>query len=239
MRGATLETDNSITVYESLEQGSSEWLEARRGIVTASEVHKLLTSNGRVATNQTARDYIADLAAERITGHVEDAYVSHEMRLGTLNEPYARDGYAEHHNVTVDEVGFMVKQFDGFKLGYSPDGLVNDDGLIEIKSRKPRIQINTILRDGVPKNNLPQIQAGLLVTGRAWCDYVSYSGGLPLWTQRVYPDRRWQDNIIEAVKNAETEIQKLVNLFHAYTKHLPVMERIDHYGDDLEFTFGQ
>ena len=68
---------------------------------------------------------------------------------------------------------------------------------------------------------------------------MSYSGGLPLWTQRVYPDRRWQDNIIEAVKNAETEIQKLVNLFHAYTKHLPVMERIDHYGDDLEFTFGQ
>ena len=229
----------TLTVYENLEQGTDEWLEARRGIITASEVHKLLTSNGRVATNQTARDYIADLAAERITGHVEDAYVSHEMRLGSLNEPFARDGYAEYKGVQVDEVGFMVREYDGYKLGFSPDGLVSDEGLIEIKSRKPRIQINTILRDGVPNGNMAQIQMGLLVSGRKWCDYVSYSGGLPLWTQRVYPDRRWQDNIIEAVKNAETEIQKLVNLFHAYTKHLPVMERIDHFGDELEFTFGQ
>ena len=224
----------TLTVYESLEQGSEAWVQARSGIVTASEVHNLLTSNGRVATNQTAREYIAELAAERITGHVEDAYVSREMRLGSLNEPFARDGYAEYKGVQVDEVGFMVKEYDGFKLGYSPDGLVGEPGLIEIKSRKPRIQINTILRDGVPNGNMAQIQTGLLVSGRQWCDYVSYSGGLPLWTQRVYPDRRWQDNIIEAVKNAETEIQKLVNLFHAYTKHLPVMERIDHFGDDLE-----
>ena len=229
----------SLKVYESLEQGSEAWVQARSGIVTASEVHKLLTSNGRVATNQTAREYIAELAAERITGHVEDAYVSHDMRLGSLNEPYARDGYAEYKGVQVDEVGFMVREYDGFKLGYSPDGLIQDDGLIEIKSRKPRIQINTILRDGVPNGNMAQIQMGLLVSGRRWCDYVSYSGGLPLWTHRVYPDRRWQDNIIEAVKGAETEIQKLVNLFHAYTKHLPVMERIDHFGDELEFTFGQ
>lgn len=218
----------TLTVYESLEQGSEAWVQARSGIVTASEVHKLLTNNGRVATNQTAREYIAELAAERITGHVEDAYVSHEMRLGSLNEPFAREGYAEYKGVQVDEVGFMVREYDGFKLGYSPDGIIADDGLIEIKSRKPRIQINTILRDGVPAGNMAQIQMGLLVSGRRWCDYVSYSGGLPLWVSRVLPDQHWQHNILQAVKQAEQAIQDLVAQFEVATHGLPIMEYIDH-----------
>ena len=229
----------SLKIYEDLDQGSSEWLLARRGIVTASEVHKLLTSKGAVATNQTAREYIAELAAERITGHVEDVYVSREMELGTMNEPYARDGYAEYKGVQVDEVGFMVREYDGYKLGFSPDGLVSDEGLIEIKSRKPRIQINTILRDGVPNGNMAQIQMGLLVSGRKWCDYVSYSGGLPLWICRVLPDQHWQKNILEAVEQAEKAIQDLVQQFEVATHGLPIMERIDHFGDELEFTFGQ
>lgn len=229
----------TLEVYKDLPQGSSEWLEVRRGIVTASEVHKLLTSKGAVATNQTSREYIAELAAERITGHVEDVYVSREMELGTMNEPYARDGYAEYKGVQVDEVGFMVREYDGHKLGFSPDGLVSDEGLIEIKSRKPRIQINTILRDGVPNGNMAQIQMGLLVSGRKWCDYVSYSGGLPLWICRVLPDQHWQKNILEAVEQAEKAIQDLVQQFEVATHGLPIMERIDHYGDDLEFTFGQ
>ena len=229
----------TLHTYVNIEQGSESWLEARRGIVTASEVHKLLTSKGAVATNQTAREYIAELAAERITGHVEDVYVSRDMELGTLNEPYARDGYAEYKGVQVDEVGFMVREYDGYKLGFSPDGLVSDEGLIEIKSRKPRIQINTILRDGVPNGNMAQIQMGLLVSGRKWCDYVSYSGGLPLWICRVLPDQHWQKNILEAVEQAEKAIQDLVQQFEVATYGLPIMERIDHYGDDLEFTFGQ
>ena len=229
----------TLHTYVNIEQGSESWLEARRGIVTASEVHKLLTSKGAVATNQTAREYIAELAAERITGHVEDVYVSRDMELGTLNEPYARDGYAEYKGVQVDEVGFMVREYDGYKLGFSPDGLVSDEGLIEIKSRKPRIQINTILRDGVPNGNMAQIQMGLLVSGRQWCDYVSYSGGLPLWISRVLPDQHWQKNILEAVEQAEKAIQDLVQQFEVATYGLPIMERIDHYGDDLEFTFGQ
>ena len=229
----------TLHTYVNIEQGSESWLEARCGIVTASEVHKLLTSKGAVATNQTAREYIAELAAERITGHVEDVYVSRDMELGTLNEPYARDGYAEYKGVQVDEVGFMVREYDGYKLGFSPDGLVSDEGLIEIKSRKPRIQINTILRDGVPNGNMAQIQMGLLVSGRKWCDYVSYSGGLPLWICRVLPDQHWQKNILEAVEQAEKAIQDLVQQFEVATYGLPIMERIDHYGDDLEFTFGQ
>lgn len=227
----------TFTVYESLEQGSEAWLEARRGIVTASEVHKLLTSKGAVAMNQTAREYIAELAAERITGHVEDAYVSHEMRLGNLNEPYARDGYAQYKGVNVDEVGFILKEYDGFKLGFSPDGLIDEAGLIEIKSRKPRIQVNTIISDDVPEWNMAQIQTGLLVTGRQWCDYVSYSGGLPLWIKRVYPDHQWQQSILEAVGQAEKAIQALLQQFEEATRGLPIMERIDHYGDDLQITF--
>lgn len=223
-----------ITVYEELEQRSPEWHEARRGIVTASEVHKLLTSKGEVANNDTSRGFIAELAAERITGHVEDMYVSRDMERGILDEPYAIEGYEVHKGVQTEQIGFMVKDYGDFKLGFSPDSLVPDDGFIEVKSRAPRIHINTVLRDAVPAGNMAQIQTGLLVSDRAWCDYISYSGGLPLWIKRVLPDERWQHNILTAVAEAEKAITELITTFKTATHGLPIMERIDHFGDDLE-----
>lgn len=232
MRGGILETDNNLTVYHELAQNTEEWYEARRGIVTASEVHKLLTSKGAVATNQTSRAYIAELAAERITGQVEPFYETWDMQRGHTEEVYARQAYEEHH-APVTEVGFMTRDLgDGVLLGYSPDGLVDPVGSIEIKSRKARIQISTIF-NGVPNSNMPQLQAGLVVSGRQWIDYCSYSNGMPFWTHRVYPDRRWANNIIEAVKHAEQAIQNLITEYETRVQGLPVMEWRD-YDQELE-----
>src|SRR5690606_529488 len=153
----------TLTIYDTLEQSSPEWLEARRGIVTASTVGKLLTATGKVADNDTSRALTHALIAERITGRVEYSAPSRDMQRGTLLEPYARDLYASHY-APVQEIGFMrFENTNGSVIGYSPDGLVGEDGLIEIKSRTPRIQVDTILADRVPAANMAQLQAGLFV----------------------------------------------------------------------------
>ena len=89
----------------------------------------------------------------------------------------------------------MVRDDWGFKIGYSPDGLVGKDGLIEIKSRRPKKHLQTIIAGTVPAENMAQIQAGLLVSGRDWCDYISYCGGMRPWIKRVEPDTRWSPSI--------------------------------------------
>src|SRR5699024_1678551 len=148
----------TLTIYNAADipQGSDAWLEARRGIVTASTVGKLLTSTGKIANNDTSRTLIETLAIERITGRVEYIHPSRDMQRGTLLEPTARELY-EQHPAPVDEVGFIRTELGvGTRLGYSPDGLVGDEGLLEIKSRTPRIQARTIRLGEVPAANMAQ-----------------------------------------------------------------------------------
>lgn len=219
----------TLTIYGDLEQGSDDWLQARCGIVTASVIGQLITPKTiKPAMNDTARGLIASLAAERITGHVEEIQPTRAMERGTLDEPYARAIYAEHH-APVEQAGFMIREEPICKIGYSPDGLVGEDGLIEIKSRNQKIQLRTILEDAVPLENMAQCQAGLFVSGRSWIDYVSYCGGMPLWTKRVFPDERWQAVIIEVATSFETVASELVGRYGSATQGLPPTERIDHF----------
>ena len=178
--------------------------------------------------SDTARGLILTLAAERITSHVEPMMMSRDMERGTLDEPYAREVYAERY-APVEELGFMVREFNGYRLGYSPDGLVGDDGLIEIKSRKQKIQLKAFLNDEVPAENMAQVQTGLIVSGREWCDYVSYCGGMPLYVKRVYPDPAWHDAILDAAFNLEMEVDGIVGAYLTRTAGNPPTERIDHY----------
>ena len=178
--------------------------------------------------NDTARSLILTLAAERITQYVEPLPMSRDMERGTLDEPYAREVYAERF-APVDELGFMVREFHGYKLGYSPDGLVGDNGLIEIKSRKQKIQLKAFLNDEVPAENIAQIQTGLIVSGRDWCDYVSYCGGMPLYVKRVHPDPTWHEAILDAAELTERQISTIVDTYLARTANNPPTERIDHY----------
>ena len=129
----------------------------------------------------------------------------------------------------------MVRRFhDGSELGYSPDGLVGDVGLIECKSRAPKIHLQTILDDAVPAENMAQIQAGLLVSGRAWCDYISYCGGLPMWTKRVHPDASWHAAIFDALVAFEDNARDILTRYVAAIDGLPITERVNR---DAEIEF--
>lgn len=224
----------SLTVYIDVTQGTDEWTALRCGIVTASIVGKLITPTLKAADNQTSRGVTLQLVAERITGHVEPTYLSGDMWRGVEDEPIARDLYAVHY-APVEEVGLMVRRFpDGTELGYSPDGLVGDVGLIECKSRLPKIHLQTILEGTVPAENLAQIQAGLLVSGREWCDYLSFCGGMPLYVTRVYPDPSWHEAIYAAVRAFEDSAQEITARYVEATVGLPPTERVER---DAEIEF--
>lgn len=227
-----------LRIYQNLEQGTDEWLAARCGLVTASVAGQLITAKTvKPASNDYSRALTASLVAERITGHVEPVYPNEDMRRGTLSEPFARDLYAEHY-APVTEVGFMVRTHGlfGYRLGYSPDGLVGDDGLIEIKSPRQKTHLSTILADEVPSQYMAQCQTGLLVSGREWLDFISYNPGMPLFVKRVLPDQRWQEAITEAVASFETTAAQMIAAYNKAAKRYPDTERIDLY-PELELTF--
>jgi hypothetical protein len=209
-----------------LEQGTEAWHAARRGLVTASVVGQLITAKTiKPASNDTSRALTMHLVAERITGYTEPTYVNFDMERGNRDEPIARDLYSEHF-AQVTEIGFMVRQFSGARLGYSPDGLVGDDGLIEVKSRRQKKQLETILADAVPLENMAQCQAGLLVSGRKWLDFISFSGGMPLYVTRVYPDPKWFDAILAAVETFEANAAEMVATYSTRTANMPTTERV-------------
>ena len=215
----------SLHEFPDLIQGSDEWLDQRRGMMTASVVGQLITPKTiKPAANDTSRALITLLAAERITGWTDSVYVSDDMFRGTMDEPVARDAYSRY-DAPVFECGFMVRDDWGYSIGYSPDGLVGDDGLIEVKSRRAKTQLMTIVADEVPLSNMAQLQCGLLVSGRQWCDYVSYCGGMPLWVKRVLPDSRWEKAIVEAVQTFEDTAAQIVATYQAAVAGLPSTER--------------
>lgn len=190
-------------VIHSVEQRSPEWHSLRCGMITSSCLGELITSAGKIANNGTSRALLADLLAQRITGHVGQGFETLDMMRGVEDEPIARHLYEQRY-APVRQVGFVTREIaDCVTIGCSPDGLVGDDGGIEIKSRKPKIQIGTIVSGAVPPENMIQIQASMLVTGRAWWDYVSYSGGLPLAVIRVHADAEIHSRITEAAASAE------------------------------------
>jgi len=220
-----------LRIFKELTQGTEEWLYQRCGIVTASVVGQLITPKTvKPAANDYSRALVMHLAAERITGYVEPTFTTADMERGNLSEPLARDKYAEHY-APVEEIGFMVRDFGWGKIGYSPDGLVGDDGLIEIKAPKQKKHLATILADAVPLEYMAQCQTGLLVSGREWIDFISYNGGMPLWHKRVEPDPKWQTAIIDAARAAEEAIEEHVTTYEKAVKGLPITDRIDFFAE--------
>lgn len=208
----------TITIHNDLVQGSDEWLRARCGLITASEVKLLLTPTLKRADNDKSRAHLWELAAQRISNHVEPVYVTDDMLRGHEEEFYARQLYAEKI-APVEEVGFVTNDGFGFTLGCSPDGIVGSDGLIEIKSRRQKYQVQTIVehwRDGTPPSDyLLQVQTAMLVTDRAWCDLISYSGGLPMIPMRIERDHKIGAAILEACEAAEAKISEIIEDFFA------------------------
>jgi hypothetical protein len=206
-----------IKYYNDIQQGTPEWLEIRRGILTASEVKLILTPTLKLASNDKEKQHVFELAAQRISGYVEPHYISDDMLRGRDDEVEARNKYAEHYH-SVQEVGFVTNTKYGFTLGYSPDGLVGDEGLIEAKSRRQKYQVETITTMQIPDEHILQCQTGLLVTERKWLDYISYSGGLPMCVIKVFPDFKIQEAIVRAGKELESGIKDRIATYDVMVK---------------------
>lgn len=207
-----------IRVFTDLVQGSEEWHAARCGLLTASEFNRILTPTLRVAANDRQRAHVWEIAAQRITSYVEPTYIGDAMLRGHEEEIRAREVYSRHY-APVTECGFVTNSKWGFTLGCSPDGLVGDDGMIEVKSRGQKFQVETICnyveQGTTPDDYTLQVQGQLLITGRQWCDLISYSGGLPMVTMRVEPDPVIQDAIVEAAAKFEARISEVIATWHA------------------------
>ena len=187
----------------------------------ADEAPPILT----VADNDTSQAMLLALAAERISGHAEPSMTNFAMLRGVEDEPFARDAYAEWAGVEVNEVGFMVREEGHVRVGFSPDGLIGDNGCLEIKSRTQGRQLSTILDGKPPVENLPQMHAGMWVSGREWCDYVSYRDGMHLYVTRVHRDHKWDAVVLAAAQQAELIIRSLVTTYTTRTKGLPHIEK--------------
>lgn len=207
-----------LTYHKELVQGSEEWLAARCGLLTASEMHLIVTPTLKAASNEKERSHLYELLAQRITGYVEPRYVSDDMLRGMDDEITARAMYAKAYH-PVKECGFITNDKWGFTIGYSPDALVGDDGVVECKSRSQKWQIRTLVdyasADSIDPDFMIQVQTGLMVSERKWCDLVSYCGGLPMATVRVYPDEKVQTAILEAATGFEKRITEKQTVFES------------------------
>ncbi len=199
----------TITYHKELIQGSEEWASARCGLLTASEMHLIITPTLKVASNDKERSHLYELLSQRITRYVEPHYISDDMLRGLDDEEDALKLYAKTY-APIQRVGFVTNDKWGFTIGYSPDALIGDDGQVECKSRRAKYQIRTFIEyvanGQIDPDFMIQVQTGLLVSERKWCDLVSYCGGLPMATVRVFPDKKIQDAIQEAASAFEARL---------------------------------
>ena len=210
----------TITYHPNVIQGSDDWLQMRCGLLSASEMRHILTPTLKVANNDKVRAHAYELAFQRLTGFVEPQYVSDAMLRGQEDEIYARAAYAEHY-APVEECGFITSDRWGFTIGYSPDGIVGDNGLIECKSRMGKYQVQTIATNEVPDDYVMQLQTALLVTGREWIDFISYCGGLPVFVKRVEPDPVIHDAIVRAATEFEARIAEIAQEYRSTLATMP------------------
>lgn len=203
-----------------MEQRSSEWFNARLGKVTASRVADVIAKT-KTGYSTSRENYMAQLVCERMTGTQGESYNNAAMQWGTDQEPLARAAYEAAKDVLVDEVGFIVHPTI-IAAGASPDGLIDDDGLIEIKCPNTATHIDTLLSDKVPSKYNTQMQWQMACTGRQWCDFVSFDPrmpeGLQLFIQRVNFDGEYvkmlEAEITGFLGELETKIEKLKEKTH-------------------------
>lgn len=201
-----------------MEQRSPEWFAARCGKVTASRLYDVMArkKSGYAASRQ---NYMAELICQRLTGKPEEGFTNAAMMRGTELEPVAREMYAlNEFDAVISEVGLIYHPtIAGFAA--SPDGLVNDDGLIEIKCPNTWTHLQT-LKTGTPKRQyLLQMHAQMMCTGRKWCDFVSFDDRLPpelaYFKTRINFDEvlaaEIEQEVVKFLAELETEIQNITH----------------------------
>jgi putative phage-type endonuclease len=200
-----------------MDQCSEEWYSARLGKVTASRLSDVLAT---IKTGEAAAraNYRIELVAERLTGKSTPGFTSAAMQWGVSCEPMARSAYETETGLIVTEVGFVDHPTIEM-TGASPDGLVGDDGLIEIKCPDTKTHIETLTSKKAPSKYIPQMQWQMACTGRQWVDFVSFDPRLPehlmLEIIRVDRDQSLIDQYSEAVSIFLAEVSKTVELLNS------------------------
>lgn len=191
-----------------IEQRSQEWFAMRAGKVTASRIADVVAKN-KSGWGTSRANYAAQLIAERLTGTVAESYTSAAMQYGTETEPLARKAYELSTSAFVEQVGFFIHPTIDMS-GASPDGLVDDDGLIEIKCPNTATHIETLLGAEIDKKYMLQMQWQMACTRRLWCDFVSFDLRLPvpmqLHVRRVVRDDKLISSLEIEVKQFLAEI---------------------------------
>lgn len=201
------------------EQGSPEWMAERRGRVTASRVADVVART-KTGWGASRSNYMAELIAERLTNVSTEHYQNAAMQWGTDTEPHARAAYSFYADADVVEVGFIehpaIRQ-----SGASPDGLIGEDGLLELKCPNTATHIDTLLGEAIPDKYIKQMQFQMACTGRKWCDFVSYDPRLPgsmqLFVQRVKRDdvliAELERQIVEFLREIDGKVAALRQRF--------------------------
>ena len=211
-----------IEVFDC-EQCSPEWYMARLGLPTASEFKTVLAQGKGGGPSKTRLTYMRKLAGEIQTGVPMESYSNPYMERGKAMEDEARTAYAFWADVETVAVGFIKS---GAK-GCSPDGLIDDAGMVEIKTAAPHILIEKIELDGFPPEHKAQCQGALWVAEREWIDLVIYWPGMPMFTKRAYRDTEYITALSEAVDRFNDELAALVETVRRYGQPSTVTDDIN------------
>lgn len=196
-----------MSIYHyNIVQGEEPWHDIKRGRVSSSNASKVLAKGqGKIRTA-----YMYQLVAERLSGLTENGYTSNFMTDGLLVEPKARSEYEIRTGNEVKEVGFIELNED---VGVSPDGVIGDDGLIEIKCPKTTTFIDYAMKGKTPSVYVPQMQMQLWVCEREWCDFVCFDPRIKngYFCVRVERDETYIRNLIAEVSKFVNEVKELEN----------------------------
>lgn len=188
---------------EECPQGSPQWHATRAGVVTASKFDAVLAKG----EGKTRRTYLYELAGEIITGNVEEGYKNADMARGNAMEPEARSLFELVADAELQQIGFIKRG----RIGGSPDSLIGDDGVLEIKTKKPALQIALLESGKFPSEHKAQVQGLLLVTDRRYCQFMSYWPGLPPFICRVERDEVYIKELGNELQAFIVDLDELVN----------------------------
>ena len=188
-----------------MEQRTEDWFQARLGKVTASRVADVIAKT-KTGYSASRENYMAQLVVERLTNTQAESFTNAAMQWGTDQEPFARAAYELKMGVMVDETG-LVDHPTIPMAGASPDGLVGEDGLVEIKCPNTATHIDTLLTQTVPAKYITQMQFQMACTGRQWCDFVSFDPRMPQKAQ-IFIKRVLRDDSF--IKEIESEVKKFL-----------------------------
>ncbi len=180
-----------------IEQGTDAWFDIKLGKVSASPISNCMMKDSTAGF----RNYRAKLVAERLTGTHAESFTSSDMQWGIDQEEFARAAYEMFSLNDVQEVGF-VDHASIQNFGCSPDGLVGDDGLVEIKCPKTATHMDYLIAGIMPKDYVKQVQTQLSCTGRQWCDFVSYDPRMPIELQLFVVRVERDDEMIADIEKA-------------------------------------